>query len=102
MTTWRLFYWARLLLILFAVFIVATAVFDVSLAPDAPVVERQSAVEPDPASDVSDVEIVVHEGGTDKVGGWLSRKVDGGLGALEDIRREVRDVGSSIGDRLGL
>ena len=101
MSAWRVFYWTRFLLVLFAVFIVATAALDVRLAPDEVGPQTAAAVS-GARAEVPDVDVVVYEGGTDKVGGWLSRKVDDGLRGLDDIRLGVRDVSSSLGDLVGL
>ena len=103
MHMWRLFYWVRLLAALFAIFIVATAALDVNLAPEptsaniAPTSGRAAV-----ADELPEFEQVLHEGATDDVGGWLSIKVDDGLNHLEDLRLEVRSVGSRIGDAIGL
>ena len=103
MHMWRLFYWVRLLAALFAIFIIATAALDVSLAPEA------TSANPTPTSnraavadELPEFEQVVHEGATDDVGGWLSIKVDDGLNHLEGLRLEVRELGSRIGDAVGL
>ena len=101
MTLWRVFYWARLLFALFAVFIVATAVFNVNLAPQADTETDTPLTRVGDAGDVPEVEVVLHQGGTDKVGGGLSRSVETGLQTLDDLRLAVRDVGSSLGDLFG-
>lgn len=101
MHAWRLFYWTRLLLILFAVFIAATAALDVSLASaEADAVSTPAAV--GERSELTDVDVVVHEGGTDKVGGWLSRTIEDGLNGLEELRLAVREAGSGLADAMGL
>jgi hypothetical protein len=101
MTLWRVYYWARLLFALFAVFIVATAVLNVSLAPQVDTETDTPVTRVGDAGDVPEVEVVVHQGGTDKVGGGLSRSVETGLQTLDDVRLAVRDVGSSFGDLFG-
>ncbi len=101
MRVWRLFYWVRLLVVLFVIFIGSTAALDVSLAPDSKAVNVTKEKGGKVAPDVPEFEEVVHEGATDEVGGWLSRKIDDGLGQIEGLRLEVRDIGSQIGDAVG-
>lgn len=102
MRTWRLLYWTRILAVLFVTFMAATAVFDVSLAPSSNTVEVETPSRSGSPSEVPDVEDVFHEGAADEVGGWLSSAVDGGLQKLESLRVEIRDLGSSVGDAVGL
>ena len=102
MGLWRLFYWVRLFAVLFAIFIVATASLDISLAPESNAADVTPLDTPATPSELPEFERVLHEGGTDKVGGWLSVKIDDGLGRLEGLRLEVRDIGSRIGGAVGL
>ena len=102
MRVWRLFYWVRLLVIAFALFIGATAAFDVSLAPESDAASELNAKGRDAAADrLPEFETVVHESATDEVGGWLSLKIDHGLGRVEDLRLRVRELGSRVGDAVG-
>ena len=102
MRLWRLFYWVRLLGILFVIFIGATAALDVSLAPGSSVATVATTKARAAAPDVPEFEDVVHSGGTEKVGDWLSVKIDDGLQSLEDLRLEVRGLGSRVGGVVGL
>ena len=102
MRVWRFFYWVRILVVLFVIFIGATAALDVSLAPGSDAANVATSNGRSALSDLPEFEDVVHEGGTDKVGGWLSVKIDEGLEHIENLRLEVRDVGSRIGDAAGL
>ena len=101
MRVWRLFYWVRLLASLFVVFIGATAAFDVSLAPESEAANVVKSKARAAAVDVPEFENVVHESATEDVGGWLSVKLDDGLGRVEALRLRVRDLGSRVGDAVG-
>lgn len=101
MRMWRLYYWARLLVALFVIFIVATAALDVSLAPGTPAANAVTSNGRAAVDELPEFENVVHESAADDVGGWLSTKVDDGLQHIEDLRLEVRDLGSRIGDAVG-
>lgn len=106
----RLFRITRLLFGLAIIFLLVTAIADISVAPSdsnastaadatsAPNAGRGSA-EGEQAPQVS---VIAHEGGVGKVDTWVSRKIDGTLSAIEDARLETRRVLSGLGDLIGL
>jgi len=94
MTLWRTFYWARLLFALFTVFIVTTAVLNISLAPQANTEVDALVARVGDAGDIPEIEVVLHQDGTDTVGGGLSRSIDNGLRTLDDLRLAVLDYAS--------
>ena len=101
MRLWRLFYWAKILGALFVVFLVATAVFDVSLAPRSSTSDTDVVNPARPNGEIPGFEEVLHESATEEVGNWISTSVDSSLERLDDIRLELRELGASVGDVVG-
>ena len=106
----RLFRIARLLLALAVVFLLVTAIADISLAPS----DSNASTPADAAASadvrrgstdgeqVPRVSVIAHEGGVGEVDTWVTEKVDGTLSAIEDARLETRSVLTRLGDLIGL
>ena len=93
--------WAKILAAMFIVFLAATAVFDVSLAPRSSTSDADIVDPSQPGEEILGFEKVLHESATGEVGSMLSTTVDGGLERLDDLRLEFRELGSRIGDAVG-
>jgi hypothetical protein len=86
--------------VLLVVFLVVTAVADISVAPSARLDARAGTqpsartIDPrsDVASDLEEFEVLEHEGGLDDARSWLAKRVDGVLLALERARLETREL----------